>query len=177
MKQFYIAVLLLLGLHFGFANEKGTFPPTPSATISGNATVCQNAASPIITFTGSAGTAPYHFTYTVSGTPGNQTIQTSSGNSVTLTVPTGTVGTITYTLVSVHDNVTTAEQSAPGTATVTVSAPPTIDFIFNINNSCSGTSVQFTSSVTGTGPYMYSWDFGDGSPLSSSINPTHALLH
>ncbi|MFN2335893.1 MAG: hypothetical protein ABR560_02905, partial [Bacteroidales bacterium] len=36
-----------------------------SATIEGNATVCQDAASPSVTFTGSGGTAPYTFTYNI----------------------------------------------------------------------------------------------------------------
>jgi hypothetical protein len=35
----------------------------PVATISGTTDVCQNAAQPLITFTGSGGTAPYTFTY------------------------------------------------------------------------------------------------------------------
>ena len=67
MKQIYIVVLLLLGLHFGFAAKKNTLL-LPSATIAGNATVCQNATGVLITFTGSGGNATkYHYSATCRG--------------------------------------------------------------------------------------------------------------
>jgi uncharacterized membrane protein len=31
----------------------------------------------------------------------------------------------------------------------------------------------FTNSTTGDGPLSYEWDFGDGSPIVTSANPTH----
>jgi len=175
MKQIYIAILFLLVCQLGLAVEKNNLLP-PSASIAGTTTVCQNAASPLITFTGSGGTAPYTFTYTVTGTTGNQTIQTTSGNSVTLAVPTGTAGTFIYTLVSVIDSVTPAGQNASGIATVIVSAPPTVNFTFNNNNTCSGTLIQFNSAVSGSGSYSYSWDFGDGTPISTQQNPSHSFV-
>ena len=52
----------------------------PSATISGSTSVCQNDAQPQITFTGSGGTAPYVFLYTLNG-GGNQTISTTGANN------------------------------------------------------------------------------------------------
>ena len=36
-----------------------------SASISGKASVCPNANNPLVTFTGSGGTAPYTFTYKI----------------------------------------------------------------------------------------------------------------
>lgn len=36
-----------------------------------------------------------------------------------------------------------------------------------------GTSVSFTSTSTASGPMVYSWDFGDGSPLDPNPNPVH----
>ncbi|HQA74725.1 PKD domain-containing protein, partial [Flavobacterium sp.] len=171
MKQIYLNILLLLIYGFGNANN---FVLPPSATISGTTTVCQNAASPTITFTGSGGTAPYTFTYTVSGTAGNQTILTTSGNSVTISAPTNVVGSFTYSLVSVKDGTNTT-QNQSGTAIITVVVPPVVDFTFTNDNSCSGTSIQFNSSVSGSSTYAYSWDFGDATPTSSSQNPTHVF--
>lgn len=171
MKHFYIAILLLLGCHTAVANENLV---APSATISGPSAVCQNAVGQVITFTGSGGTAPYTFTYILGGNP--QPVAVSSGNIATVTIPTGTLGPINYTLVSVHDAATATEQPISGqTVIVTVNAPPIVNFTFTNDNTCSGTSIQFTSSVTGTGSNTYSWDFGDGSALSNLANPTHTF--
>ncbi|MBI1228398.1 MAG: PKD domain-containing protein [Bacteroidetes bacterium] len=55
---------------------------------------------------------------------------------------------------------------------ITVGSSPTaVDFTSSVN----GNTVTFTSSVTnpaGSGPIMYSWDFGDGG-TSTLANPTH----
>ena len=104
-----------------------TVNPLPTATISGDTSVCQNvlsgASKPNITFTGANGTAPYTFTYTLNGTI--ETVTTTSGNSVTVAAPVNVPGTFTYSLVSVQDASSTAcTQSASGTATVTVRYTP-----------------------------------------------------
>ena len=142
----------------------------PSATISGTTQVCRNDTPPQITFTGSGGTSPYIFTYTINA-GANQTV-TSSGNTATVNVNTGTIGTFVYRLISVRDN-TNDTSAENGTATVTVSEP-TVDFTFNNNGACSGTSVNFTSNITGDGPFTYNWNFGDGT-TSTSNNPSHTF--
>ncbi|MFC4232297.1 beta strand repeat-containing protein, partial [Parasediminibacterium paludis] len=102
-----------------------TVNPLPTATISGTISVCQNATSPSITFTGANATAPYTFSYTING-GAIQTVTTTSDNSVTVAAPTGVAGTYTYALVSVKDaSTTTCTNSVTGTATVTVNALPT----------------------------------------------------
>ena len=120
MKQIYITILLLFVCQLGLAGEKNTLL-VPSATIAGTTTVCQNASSPLITFMGSGGTAPYTFTYRINGGP-NLTVTTTSGNTITVAAPTGTAGTFTYTLVSVHDStLPITEQTITGqTAVVTI---------------------------------------------------------
>ena len=143
----------------------------PSATISGSTSVCQNDAQPQITFTGSGGTAPYVFLYTLNG-GGNQTISTTgANNSININVSTNAVGSFVYQLISVED-VTNSASTANGTATVVVNEPPTVDFTFDNDGACSGTSVSFTPNVTGDGPFNYSWSFGDGT-TSNNSNPSH----
>jgi hypothetical protein len=133
MKQNYIVILLLLISQLGFSTTNATVLP-PSATISGGTTVCQNATSPVITFTGSGGTAPYTFTYTVNGGP-NQTIQTTGTNStVTLSVSTTTTGTFTYNLIRVQDSQPPSNPvNVSDSEIVIINSPPNVDFTFNNN--------------------------------------------
>ncbi|MEO7976648.1 PKD domain-containing protein [Flavobacterium sp.] len=51
--------------------------------------------------------------------------------------------------------------------------PPSVDFTFTNNDACSGTPVTFNSVIIGIGPFKYSWNFGDGTPNSTEINPSH----
>ncbi|WP_298238068.1 PKD domain-containing protein [uncultured Algibacter sp.] len=160
----------LLNVRFNNYTET-TFLP-PSASISGSTEVCKDDSPlPEITFTGSGGTGPYTFTYTVNNGM-NETISTTSNNtSVSLPVSTSTIGTFEYNLVSVESNSETA--TVNGSATIVISEP-SVDFSFNNDGACSGTSVSFTSSVTGNSPFSYSWTFGDGN-TSSNTNPSHVF--
>jgi len=161
-------------------NSKGTsqlkrntaniiFPP--SASISGTTEICKNETPlPQITFTGSGGATPYTFTYTINGS-GNLTITTTgNNNSIDLPVSTNTIGTFVYELISVEDN-NGDSTSENGLATVIISEP-IVDFTFNNAGSCSGTSIAFTSNITGSGPFTYNWGFGNGD-TSTNRNPSH----
>ena len=143
--------------------------PPPAATISGTTQVCLNDTQPQITFTGSGGTSPYTFTYTINS-GGNQTV-ISSGNTANVNVNTNSSGVFVYELISVRDS-TNDITNENGSATVTVGEPPAVDFSFDNVGACSGTSVNFTPNVTGTSPFTYSWNFGDGN-TSTSSNPSH----
>ncbi|MEO6232871.1 MAG: PKD domain-containing protein [Ferruginibacter sp.] len=57
---------------------------------------------------------------------------------------------------------------------VTFNPVPTADFAFTPNTTvCSGTPIQFTSTVTGgTAPFTYTWDFG-GNGTATTANPIH----
>ncbi len=134
----------------------------PTATISGTATVCQNAPA-TVTFTGSNGTSPYEFQYIVSdgiSPPTAQTITTTVGNSVSLTVPTSALGSISYELVGVSSNIgstPSCSANAVGTATITINSSSTFytdadgDTYGNLAApviSCDGTGLPPNGSVT-----------------------------
>ena len=123
--------------------------PLPMATIAGTTTVCKNNTSPIITFTGSNGIAPYTFTYKID-TGTNQTVTTTSGNSATLNVPSTNVGSFVYTLISVLDSSSsTCSQLQSGSATITVNPTP----LLMVNPPaavCSPNTVNLTTLTTGS---------------------------
>ena len=93
MKQIYF-ILLLLATNLGIANENNTLL-APAATISGGTTVCQNDARPLITFTGSGGTAPYTFTYNINGGTAQTVSSTGNNSTITVSANTGSAGTFT----------------------------------------------------------------------------------
>ncbi|MFV5695229.1 PKD domain-containing protein [Flavobacterium sp. LB3P122] len=148
----------------------------PTATITTNTTsVCTNGTQPVITFTGIGGTAPYTFTYKINGGPDIITSQ-STGDILTLNVPTSTTGSFVYTLVSVKDS-TNATQMQSAAVTVTVNPQP--DATLNGSGSgtffngvpvfriCSNTVSLFAftnSSNTTSTNSNYTINWGDGSP-------------
>ncbi len=154
--------------------------PLPTATISGSTEICLNAASPNILFTGSNGTAPYTFTYTINGGPA-QTVTTTSGNSVNVTVPTNVAGTFTYSLVSVKEGSGTAcSQVQTGTAVIIINPLPAGNFNFTLP-SCETRTISFTdASLANAGTLNdWRWNFGDpgsGAANTSSLqNPAHTF--
>ena len=138
--------------------------PLPTATISGSTTVCKDASSPLITFTGANGTAPYTFTYSINSGP-DLTVSTTSGNSVTVPVPTGTVGTYTYALISVQDASTTAcIQGQTGSATVVINPLPTANISGTTDICRDGPSPGITfTGLGGTAPYTFTYNINGGS--------------
>lgn len=145
----------------------------PNAAISVDmTTVCQYNDSPVITFTGSAGTAPYTFTYTVNA--GSPQLITSTGNTATLDVPTSNNGTLIYTITQVQDQTGTSN-TASGSVTVTVTEGPDASLggtgaaIFDgqpVFRICDNTVSTFTftniSSTTTSFNQNYTIDWGDG---------------
>ena len=154
-----------------------TVNPLPTATISGTMTVCKNAVSPNITFTGAIGTAPYTFTYSINGGT-NQTISTTSGNSVTIAVPTTTTGSFIYSLISVQDASSTAcSQLQSGTATVIVNPLPTA----TIAGSVAVCKNDTTPNITFTGanaiaPYTFTYTINGGANQSVVTNTGNSII-
>jgi uncharacterized protein (TIGR02145 family) len=140
-----------------------TVNPLPTATIAGTTAVCQNAASPLITFTGAATTPPYTFTYNING-GGNQIVTTTVGNSVTVAAPTNISGTFTYNLISVQDgSATTCSQLQPGSAVITVNPSPTatITGTIAVCQNAAAPLVTFSGGA-GTAPYTFTYNINGG---------------
>jgi gliding motility-associated-like protein len=155
-----------------------TVNPLPTAAITGNNTVCQNATAPLVTFTGATGTAPYIFTYTINGgTP--LTVTTSTGNSVTVAAPTAVPGSYTYNLLNVTDGTSTAcTQNQAGTVTITVNPLPAALIAGSTEQCENGTQPQvtFTGSV-GTAPYTFYYRINGGPLLNVTSTGTTATVN
>jgi gliding motility-associated-like protein len=139
-------------------NQSGTAVITvyelPTASISGNNTVCQNTSSSV-SFTGSSTSAPYQFVYSLNGT-GSFSL-TSSGTSTTVAVPTNSVDVYTYSLISVSDANCSNTQS--GNAVVQVNSLPT-GVLSNDTMVCRGTSSVTNlvfSGNNGQSPYTFTY--------------------
>ena len=124
--------------------------PLPVATIAGTTATCAGSNAPVVTFTGSVGTAPYTFTYNING-GSNRTITTNT-TTATINAPTNTVGTFTYNLVSVSDAY--ANQLQTGNATVTINALPMVSITSNKGLTVSKGDALVLSA---TGGAQYSW--------------------
>ena len=80
-------------------------PDLPSATISGNTTVCINSTpEPIVTFTATEGTSPYTFTYNINGGLAQTVSSVFPSNTATVTAPTNIAGPFTYNLSKVQNS-------------------------------------------------------------------------
>ena len=124
-----------------------------------------------ITFEGSEGAPNYIFTYTINAGPEQTISTTGSDNAVSLDFLPTSSGTYTYTLVKVEDSDGTIEDEGEEIV-ITVTDPPTISFTFTNDGACSNETIDFTSSVSGDGPFSYTWNFGDGN-TSTDENPSH----
>ena len=131
-----------------------------SANVVGTTTLCKNATSPNLTFTGSGGTAPYTFTYNING-GGNQTV-TAAGTTTTIAVPTTTAGVYTYSVASIQDG-TSLSCVSLSDAIVTVQELPTATISGTTSICENGTSpmVTFTGAL-GTAPYTFTYNINGG---------------
>lgn len=126
----------------------------PTATISGDANICINAAPPVITFTGSNGIAPYTFSYNINGGPTQTVI--STGNVATVLAPTNVAGSFVYNLTSVSDaSATICGQIQSGNISVNVS-PSSVGgtlsgstSVCTLTNSTLLTLTGYTGTITG----------------------------
>ena len=134
--------------------------PTPSATLSGAASVCVNATNPQLIFAGSSGMAPYTFTYTINGgTP--LTVTTIAGNSIIVSAPTGITGNYIYNLTGIQDASTPfCTKTLNISQTISVVALPTIATqpLTSQTICVGGTIAPLTvAHVDGLGTATYKW--------------------
>ncbi len=151
------------GCQASSASVSAIVNPLPNAVIAGSNTICANAAAPVVTFTGSGGTAPYTFIYKLNGSA-NQSITTTSGNNISISVPTTAAGIFSYTLVGVSESSgTTCSNSASGNATVVVNPLPTA-LLSGSTSICqfgSAPSITFAGSGA-TPPYTFTYTINGG---------------
>jgi len=87
--------------------------------------------------------------------------------ATTRTVSIGGPGTYTVNMTTFGQTTCTYSR------TITVSTLPSGHANFSANTVCLGTTTTFTNTSTIVAGTMYTWNFGDGTPTSSSQNPTH----
>src|SRR5262249_13641999 len=115
--------------------------------------------------TSPSGTGPFSFQWFKAG--GSLTTQTNS--------------TLVLSNISVADLATYSVQvtgpcnNLTNSATLTLNTPTTAD-AFNSITSCPGTTVSFTTTAHGTGPFSYQWS-KDSSPLTTQTNSTLILTN
>lgn len=142
-----------------------TVYPNPTASITANSPA---GCSPVATtFTNSSLGAT---SYTWNFGDGNSSTSTSTTVAHVFTNSTLLIQTFTTQLIA---------QSVNGcldstTTLITVYPRPIFNFTMVPNSGCSPLSVNFPPVL---GAVSYQWDFGDGSPTSSSPNPTHTFTN
>lgn len=159
------------------ASQQITIKGLPSASISGTNAVCKDASAPQIKFTGSGGTGPYSFGYTLnsgSGAGGVVTLTTAAGTeSVTVQASTATAGTFTYTLSRVSDAY--CSNNASGTAIVTVRPLPTASIGGSANVCVGAPSQSISFNYTGSGGtplYSFGYTLDQGSGAGGVVTST-----
>jgi hypothetical protein len=136
--------------------------PTPTATISGTTSLCQNGVSPNVTFTNPQ-TLPVTITFNTNGS--NQTtVNVPASSSATVAAPTSTAGTSAYNLVSVaYQTAPNCSNTITGTATITVNALPVPSLAPASSNSCQNDDLTYSTEPSQTN---YNWAF-PGSVLNT----------
>jgi gliding motility-associated-like protein len=160
------------------SNVTLTVYPLPTATITDPATVCLNSVSPLITFTGSNGTAPYTFTYRINNNPVQTITSAANSSTATLSAPTNTVGATTYTLVSVMDSSPmTCEQTINDDVTITVLQLPTASASGGTDVCINGDEpvITFTGN-DGQAPYTFTYSINSGASQTISSTGNTATI-
>ncbi len=150
-------------------------------------TVTAAAVVPVASFTmdKNSGNAPLTVIFTSTSTgdfntltwtfadAANNVLGTANGPTTSFAFPSAG----TYSAILMVDGLGGSNTSAP--QTITVSAAPVAPIASFTANPASGTAplmVNFTSTSTGDN-LTYSWNFGDGSPVSTDANPSYTYAN
>ncbi len=153
-----------------------TVNPLPDATIVGTIIVCQQDASPVITFEGSNSSTDYTFSYSVNnGTV--QTIISSGSNIATVSVPTTTAGTFVYELINVSDPSTGCNRDINETQTVTVNPLPaaTISGTITVCQEDVAPVVTFEG-TNGSSDYTFTYSLNGGASQTITTSGTNEAV-
>jgi hypothetical protein len=150
-----------------------TVRPTPVATISGTTTVCQDAATPGITFNNSVA-SPVTVTYQINS-GSNQTVNIAGSSSVTVNAPTDVAGTFTYSLVSVaYQTTPICSNPLSGSAVITVRPTPAATISGTTAVCQNGTAPTIT--LTNPNPLAETVTYTlNGNPSTVNINGNSSL--
>ncbi len=143
--------------------------PTPSATISGGTTVCQNAPAPNLVV---SNPTPYHVkvTYTINGTVSSSININGNGNA-SISVPTAQAGTFNYQLTEIQylDEPFCTNITLTGSASVVVNALPNTTITGPLN-ACAGSGNYVYSTEAGMNDYV--WTVSSGGVIASGGTST-----
>lgn len=148
--------------------------PLPTASITGDTSVCELDLEPIVTFTASDATAPYWIYFTLNGTP--DSILTT-GSTAQYSVPTSTPGLYTFELTGVKESSTTAcYQSVSGSVEVLVRERPVATITGSTEVCQDSGDVQVTMTGSGTtNPYTFNYTF-NGTPMNITSTGDSAVI-
>lgn len=161
-----------------YENVKVIVNPLPSATISRDIAVCQNSASPNVTFSGLGSSPPYIFTYSINnGSP--QTIVSTEAN-VSLKVPTSEQGTLVYRLLSIEEQ----RQNAcinllTETYSVVTIRPSSTAAIYGTKEICQNEPAPMITfeAQNGTPPFVFTYKINGGPDKQITAEGASASLY
>jgi len=132
--------------------------PTPEASFDATSNICLGDTVDFLnTSSGSGGITGYSWDFG-DGTPNSNLANPSHVYNV--------AGTYQVTLLC-----STSQCTDDTVQTITVNPAPQVAFTVSAGSYCEPAEIVFTN--TSTGNPQFSWDFGDGSPLSTVTNPSH----
>jgi|GEM_PF-666129 len=151
-----------------------TIHPNPSAAISGNLVICQDAAAPQVQFTAAGGAAPYTFSYRIDGGAIQTATSDPGGTTASVVVPTAIPRVAMYQIVGMADSYGCGQGGSPS-MTVRVLAKPTAT-LGGSNEACelASASLNFTGAL-GLPPYTFTYAIDNGAAQTLISAPTSSV--